>query len=190
VAQTIFLSLILVLGGLVSVSAHATVYKYVDEQGHVHYSSQKPSNKKYKAVQIKSKKKSGTTRRSTKLKILPTKDLEKAVREGKISQTVADRMQYFNNVEEEYKLAQKKKSALKRALSKAKSNNSNVSGKELIQLEKEYDVFVKEDYYYARLNYTTATRKLLNLLDTTSNKTTRRSKKKNNKKEASINWNK
>lgn len=178
------------MNGLISVSAHAKVYKYVDEQGHVHYSSQKPADKNYKDVQIKSTKKSTQNHRSKKLKILPTKDLEKAVREGKISQTVADRMQYFNNVEEEYKLAKKKKDALRRALSKAKSSQSDVSGRELIQLEKEYDVFVKEDYYYARLNYTTARQKLLKLLDNSSKKTSRRSKKKKGKKEASIKWEK
>ena len=178
---------ILILYGLFSISAHAKIYKFVDEQGQVHYSSQKPTNKQYKHLQLKSEDTSKKNSNIKKIKILPTKDLDKAVREGKITETIADRIRHFNSISKEYTLLKKKKKAMKTAISSAKSSQSSVSAKLLKQLEKEYDVFVKEDFYYARRNYTVARQKLQILLDTHNKKKAPSSNKK--KKDASIKWN-
>ena len=178
---------ILILFGLFSISAQAKIYKYVDEQGQVHYSSHKPTNKQYKNLQFKSEGTSKKNSKIKKIKILPTKDLDKAVREGKITETIANRMRHFNSVSKEYTLLKKKKKAMKMAVSSAKSSRSTVSAEQLKQLEKEYDVFVKEDFYYARRNYTVARKKLRILLDTHNKKKARSSNKK--KKGASIKWN-
>ena len=178
---------IVILCGLFSISAQAKIYKYVDEQGRVHYSSQKPTNKQYKQLQFNSAGSSKKNTKPKKIEILPTKDLDKAVREGKITESIATRIRHFNSVSDEYTLLKKKKKAMKKAISSAKSGQSTVSAEQLKQLEIEYDVFVKEDFYYARRNYTVSKQKLRVLLET-HNKTTASSTKEK-KKGASIKWN-
>lgn len=185
--EKIFILAIVLLCGLFFTSAQAEIYKYVDEHGQVHYSNQKPDNTQYKNLQLQSEDTSKKKRKAKKIEIMPTKDLEKAVKEGKITQTVADRIQYYNSVAEEYSLAKEKKKAMKAAIAKAKSNRSSVSAEQLNQLEKEYDEFVKEEFFYIERNYTVTRQMLLNLLDKDSKKSARSSNK--TKKEASINWN-
>ena len=175
---------VLLLFGLFTSTVQAQIYKYIDEHGQTHYSSEKPSSKQYKDLKLDAEEPHKKSRKNKKIEILPTKDLEKAVREGKITQTVADRMQYFNSVSEEYASAKKKKIAMKRAISKAKSKHSTVSAEELKQLQQEYDEFVKEDFYYIRRNYTVTRQKLRSFLDSHGNKPAIKKKKA-----ASINWN-
>jgi len=185
VAKIIFLP-ILLLFGLFSLSAQAKIYKYVDEHGQVHYSSQKPSNKQYKDLQIETDSSSKKNSKTRKLKILPNHELDKAVREGRISETVAVRMRHYNSVADEYKAAKRKKKAMRQAITSAKSSGA-VSAEQLKKLENDYDIFVKEDFYYAKRNYSVARQNLQSLLDGQHNNSARSPNKQ--KKGASIKWN-
>lgn len=183
---------ILILYGLFSISVQAKIYKYVDDKGQVHYSSEKPTDKRYKPVQVKTASASKQHRKTKNIKILPTKELDKAVKEGRISKTIAARMRYVNSAEEEYKALKKKKRKMRRALSAAKSKRSTMSPAQVKRMENEYKAFVKEDYYYGRLNYTVARDKLNQLLNNQHHKKQRsshKSKTGQNKKNASIKWN-
>lgn len=140
-------------------SVNAKIYKFVDENGQVHYSQKKPvNNKKSQRLDINSK------RLLKKIRLLPNKHIDKAVREGKITETIATRMRYFNFVSEEFVLLKKKKKAMKLAIKAAKSRRSGVSAEHVKNLKQEYDVFVKEEYYYKRRNYTVSRKKLRALL--------------------------
>ena len=178
---------LLILYGLSSGSVLAEIYKYVDENGQVHYSNEKPTSKQYKHLQYKPPKASVNKHSSKKIKIIPEKDIDNAVRNGKITKQIALRIRYFYSVEKEYHQAKKKKRAMRRELAKAKSNRSSVSSDRINQLQKEYDEYVKEDYYYTRRNYTVARQKLKKLLESHYSKSENSTSTK--KKSASINWN-
>ena len=173
----------IMLLGLNAGSVQAKVYKFVDENGQVHYSGTKPVNNKSKKVDINSGR-SGRTLR--KIKLIPNKDLDKAVRDGKITETIAIRMRHFNIVSKEYSMLKKKKKAMKIAIASAKSSQATISVEQIALLKQKYNIFVKEELYYAKRNYLVSRKKIRALLDSHSKK---KSRSVNNKKQAvKIEW--
>jgi hypothetical protein len=172
VTKAVFIS-IFVLFGLNSVTVQAKIYKFVDDNGQVHYSEKKPLNMRSKQLDINSggtQEKRKSKGRQKKIKIIANKDLDQAVREGKITKTIATRMRHFNIVSKEYSLMKKKKKAMKLAIASAKSNRSSMTLEQIKHLEQEYDTFVKEDYYYARQNYVVSRKKIQSFLESHSKK--------------------
>ncbi|MFV2055631.1 MAG: DUF4124 domain-containing protein [Thiohalomonadales bacterium] len=174
--KTVFISIVILLG-LNSVSVQAKVYKFVDENGHVHYSEKKPVNTRSKQLDINSGRTSGRTPKI--IKLIPTKNLDKAVREGKITENMAIRMRYFNIVSKEYLLIKKKKKAMKLTLASAKASRSTMSAEQIKHLAQQYDTFIKEEYYYIRRNYMVSRKKFQAFLDSHNNKKSSSLHKKN-----------
>jgi len=187
VIKAVFI-LILILFALNSISVQAKVYKYIDENGQVHYSGTKPVNKRSKQLNIQSKRSGRPQPKAKKIKLIATKNLNKAVREGRITEKVAIRMRHFNFVSKEYSLLKKKKKAMKMAIASAKSIRSGISAEQIKHLEKQYDNFIKEDFYYVRRNFMVSRKKIQTFLASHSRPESSSSKKNNNKPGASIEW--
>lgn len=176
---------VLVVSAMLLGTGQAAIYKYTDEHGQVHYSNEKPAHKQYNQVPIESSNPKQKNSKTKDVKIPSLKDVDQALREGKITETIATRIRYFHEVSDEFSELKKKKEDMKKTISLAKKNQANMTAEELAQLEKDYEDFVKEEFFYAQRNYAVAKQQLQNLLNSQNNKSTPSS---NKKESASINW--